>query len=49
MQIHASTKDQLYHTPECEFYDCPQCTIQFKDAEVAEKAGFKPCKLCGEA
>jgi len=46
MQIHASTKDRLYHTPECEFYECPQCTIQFKNAEVAEKAGFEPCKLC---
>lgn len=49
MQVHASTMDGLYHLPGCELYDCPQCTLQFKDARVAEEAGFKPCTLCSEA
>ncbi|HHO48469.1 MAG TPA: LPS export ABC transporter permease LptF [Desulfobacteraceae bacterium] len=44
--VHASTMDREYHVPGCELYDCPQCTIQFKNARVAEEAGFKPCKLC---
>lgn len=47
MQVHASTRDRVYHLPGCELYDCPQCTLQFKDAKVAEEAGFQPCKLCG--
>lgn len=48
LQVHASTRDLVYHLPGCEYYDCPQCTIQFKNAKVAEEAGFKPCRLCGE-
>ena len=48
MKIHASSKDKIYHVQGCEYYDCPQCTIQFKDAAVAEAAGFSPCKLCSE-
>jgi len=49
MQVHASTRDRIYHLPGCEFYDCPQCTLKFKDAKVAAEAGFKPCRLCNEA
>ncbi|MHB8789181.1 MAG: LptF/LptG family permease [Desulfobulbaceae bacterium] len=48
MQVHASTRDRIYHLPGCEFYDCPQCTLKFKDAKVAAEAGFKPCRLCSE-
>jgi lipopolysaccharide export system permease protein len=47
MHIHANSTDLVYHVPGCEYYDCPQCTIQFKNAQVAEEAGFKPCSLCG--
>lgn len=49
MQVHASTKDRIYHLPGCDYYDCPQCTLKFKDAKVAAEAGFKPCRLCNEA
>lgn len=49
MQVHASTKDRVYHLPGCELYNCPQCTLKFKDARVAAEAGFKPCRLCNEA
>lgn len=49
MLVHASTRDRIYHLPGCEFYDCPQCTLKFKDAKVAAEAGFKPCRLCNEA
>jgi lipopolysaccharide export system permease protein len=48
MQVHASTEDRIFHLPGCEFYDCPQCTLKFKDAKVAAEAGFKPCRLCNE-
>jgi lipopolysaccharide export system permease protein len=48
MQVHASTQDRIYHLPGCEFYNCPQCTLKFKDAKVAAEAGFKPCRLCNE-
>jgi lipopolysaccharide export system permease protein len=49
MQVHASTKERIYHLPGCDYYDCPQCTLKFKDAKVAAEAGFKPCRLCNEA
>ncbi|MFZ5798522.1 MAG: LptF/LptG family permease [Thermodesulfobacteriota bacterium] len=48
MQVHASTRDRVYHLPGCELYNCPQCTLKFKDARVAAEAGFKPCPLCSQ-
>ena len=46
--VHASTKEKIYHLPGCEHYNGPQCTLKFKNAQVAEEAGFKPCRLCNE-
>jgi lipopolysaccharide export system permease protein len=46
MQVHAHVDDMVYHLPGCEFYSSPECSLKFKDARVAEEAGFKPCRLC---
>ncbi len=44
--IHANVHTRTYHFPECAQYDSPQCRIEFKDARVAEEAGFHPCGFC---
>ncbi|HEB49664.1 MAG TPA: LPS export ABC transporter permease LptF [Desulfobulbus sp.] len=44
--IHANPITRVYHYPGCARYNCRDCTLRFKDARVAGKAGFKPCRLC---
>ncbi len=46
--IHADPVTRVYHFPGCARYDCRHCTLRFKDARVAGKAGFKPCRLCAK-
>jgi len=46
MLIHANAEGRIFHLPGCEYYHCEQCTIEFKDAKVAQEAGFEPCKYC---
>jgi len=36
----------LYHLPGCEHFNCENCTIKFKDIQVAEDAGYTPCRFC---
>lgn len=40
-----STK--VYHNKECRYFDCNACTIIFDSKEEAEKAGYIPCRMCG--
>lgn len=44
--IHADPVTRVFHYPGCTRYNCRHCTLRFKDARVAGKAGFKPCRLC---
>ena len=44
--IHANGLSMVYHVPGCEFYNCENCTIFFISIEIAEQAGFKPCRFC---
>ncbi len=44
--IHANAFSRIYHFPECEFYNCKYCTMTFRNADIASKAGFQPCKFC---
>jgi lipopolysaccharide export system permease protein len=46
MLIHGNAQTRIFHFPACEQYFCEDCTLQFKDAEVAIKAGFQPCQYC---
>lgn len=46
MLIHADPEARVYHVKGCEFYDCPLCTIRFKNDQVAREAGFEPCGFC---
>ncbi|MBU0943002.1 MAG: LptF/LptG family permease [Proteobacteria bacterium] len=44
--IHGNVKSHVFHLPGCEFYFCKQCTIEFKNVEVAEQSGFEACRFC---
>ncbi len=44
--VHANSLSLVYHLPGCEHYECENCTIEFKDIQVAEDAGFTPCRFC---
>jgi lipopolysaccharide export system permease protein len=46
MIIHANAEERVFHFPGCKYYSCKQCTIKFKDADVALAAGFEPCSQC---
>jgi hypothetical protein len=46
MIIHANAEGRVFHLPGCKYYNCEHCTIKFKDAEVAQAAGFTPCSQC---
>lgn len=46
LTIKANAKSRVFHLPECEFYDCKHCSIEFKNVEVALEANFTPCKFC---
>lgn len=46
LMIHANSLSMVYHLPGCEHYECENCTLQFINVQVAEQAGFKPCRFC---
>ncbi|MCL7488807.1 MAG: LptF/LptG family permease [Desulfobulbaceae bacterium] len=45
-EIRANVRERVYHYPNCDLYNCRDCTIRFKDARIAEEAGFTPCGYC---
>ena len=46
--IRGNVKSRIFHLPECEFYDSKNCTIEFKDVDIALKSGFEQCRFCKE-
>ncbi len=44
--IHGNIKSHVCHVPGCEFYYCKNCTIEFKNIQVALDSGFEPCRFC---
>lgn len=46
-QYSGNSSTKVYHNKECRYFDCITCTIGFDSKEEAEKAGYTPCKLCG--
>jgi lipopolysaccharide export system permease protein len=47
-KIHGNAKSRVFHLPECEFYNCKNCTIEFLDLKTAFQSGFEPCRFCKE-
>jgi lipopolysaccharide export system permease protein len=46
MLIHANSQSRTFHLPDCEEYNCEDCTIEFNSVQVAQEAGFVPCRFC---
>jgi lipopolysaccharide export system permease protein len=44
--IKGNAKSRVFHVPSCEFYNCKNCTLIFKNINVAIDAGFEPCRFC---
>jgi lipopolysaccharide export system permease protein len=44
--IKGNAKSRVFHVPSCEYYNCKNCTLSFKDIDVALDAGFEPCRFC---
>jgi lipopolysaccharide export system permease protein len=44
--IHGNAKTMTCHVQGCESYTCRNCTIEFKNMEIARQAGFTPCAAC---
>lgn len=44
--VKGNAKSRVFHVPLCEYYDCKNCTIEFKNVTVALDAGFEPCRFC---
>lgn len=45
-RISGNPKSRVFHVPQCEYYNCRNCTLEFQNVEVALDAGFEPCKFC---
>jgi lipopolysaccharide export system permease protein len=44
--IKGNAKSRVFHVPSCEYYNCKNCTLYFKNIDVAIDAGFEPCRFC---
>jgi lipopolysaccharide export system permease protein len=44
--LHGNVSSRVFHFSECDHYYCKNCTIEFKNVEVAIQAGFEPCRFC---
>jgi len=44
--IRGNVKSRVFHLPGCEFYDCKNCTIEFKNIQIALDSGFEQCRFC---
>jgi hypothetical protein len=44
--IKGNAKSRVFHLPACEYYNCKNCTLIFKDIDIALESGFEPCQFC---
>lgn len=43
---HGNGASRIYHNSRCKYFTCKKCTIVFLSAQEAQKAGYRPCKVC---
>lgn len=43
---HGNTTSRIYHNAKCKYFNCKKCTVVFKTSTDAQKAGYRPCKVC---
>lgn len=46
--ISGNPKSRVFHVPACEYFNCKNCTLEFKNIQIALDAGFEPCRACKE-
>lgn len=44
--FHGNRRSHSYHSANCEYFDCRNCTIEFASRYEAEKRGFRPHWAC---
>lgn len=44
--IRGNAKSREFHLSTCENYNCKNCTLEFKNINIAQESGFKPCEFC---
>jgi micrococcal nuclease len=44
--LHGNTRSHYYHSPNCEHFDCRNCTVEFTSRYEAERRGFRPHWSC---
>lgn len=44
--VSGNPKSRVFHVPACEYFSCRNCTLEFRDIQVALDAGFEPCRAC---
>lgn len=44
--IRGNAKSRVFHVHQCEYYRSKNCSIEFKNIEIALEAGFEPCRFC---
>ena len=44
--VHGNVKTHVFHLSGCDFYYCEDCTIEFKNVQLALDSGMKPCPFC---
>lgn len=45
-EYHGNASTRVYHNSGCKHYNCKKCTVVFKSAAAAQKAGYRPCGIC---
>jgi endonuclease YncB( thermonuclease family) len=41
-----NTESHVFHKPGCRNFNCPKCTVAFRDRQSAITAGYRPCGVC---
>ena len=44
--LRGNPDSKIYHAYDCQYYDSKSATEEFATAKAAEKAGYRPCKVC---
>ncbi|MDR0477161.1 MAG: LptF/LptG family permease [Desulfobulbaceae bacterium] len=44
--VRGDPKNKIFHFPDCDQYQSPQCTIAFQSPDVARQSGYHPCPFC---
>lgn len=44
--IKGNAKSRVFHFPNCDFYLCKNCTVEFNSVDAAIESGYEPCRFC---